>query len=730
MAPGARKPFSVSMATLLRRRYLRTRDPADINEAVRLLVEALGDGTRANPATLTNLGNALITRYDDFGDEDDLSTAVELQQQAVLSTPPGDWQLASRHNNAGNAFKAAWRVTGNAELGDLAIGHYRSALELTEDNAPERASREYNLAGALHRRYVQDADRSVLSEAVAAFHQAVRHGLNSSVEWALSAARQWGAWAVERESWDEGCMAYAYALEAVERLFRIQLLRAEKEAWLAESQGLPAEAAYAMYRAGRWEEAVVALEAGQSLLLSEVLERDRARLERLTDTEHVALVEQFRAASTALDEAMLRGAEPAVLRDRRDAVNQTIEAIRTIGGYERFLQPPDIADVRAAVPADAVVVYIAAPEWSGVALTIEPHGRIDAVELPMATATAVRRRIQALFDARRALPERAGPWEGALDAVTRWAWQAIMTAVRPLATTAERIVLVPSGMLAMLPLHAAWTPAEDTLSRRHYLLDETAVSYAPTARSLDVTARIATRAPADWVAVVADPRPTSWEPIGYAGAERAWVRRWFPAGEVLSGQDATRSAVVTAMRMATVCHFICHGLARTDSPLDSALILVGDEELTLREILALRLGPAGVSVGARLVVLSACDTHLPGTALPDEVISLPSGLIQAGFAGVVATQWPIRSEAASLLMARFYQLWRADGQDPASALRCAQKWLRDTTNDEKVKDLSPAVGSCADDDLASLVRALRLRDPHNRPYLHPSDWAALSYHGS
>lgn len=35
-----------------------------------------------------------------------------------------------------------------------------------------------------------------------------------------------------------------------------------------------------------------------------------------------------------------------------------------------------------------------------------------------------------------------------------------------------------------------------------------------------------------------------------------------------------------------------------------------------------------------------------------------------------------------------------------------------------------------DNDLAVLVRALRLRDPEARPYPHPADWAALGYHGS
>lgn len=41
-------------------------------------------------------------------------------------------------------------------------------------------------------------------------------------------------------------------------------------------------------------------------------------------------------------------------------------------------------------------------------------------------------------------------------------------------------------------------------------------------------------------------------------------------------------------------------------------------------------------IGARPVVLSACGSGLSGTASPDEVVGLPTGLLQAGAAAVVA----------------------------------------------------------------------------------------------
>jgi CHAT domain-containing protein len=288
-------------------------------------------------------------------------------------------------------------------------------------------------------------------------------------------------------------------------------------------------------------------------------------------------------------------------------------------------------------------------------------------------------------------------------------------------------VFVSAGILGLIPLHAAWWPDPSQVTARHHLLDERTISYIPSARALAATHLAAARQPAEDILVIADPQPTSHEPIGYAQPEAAWARRWFTRHQTLSGPYADHDTVIRALPSTHVHHFICHGATRPGAPLDSALLLADDSELTLREILAMRL--TGPGSGVRLAVLSACDTDRPDPGLPDEGVSLPNGLIQAGAAGVLATRWSVRSEAMSLLAARFYQLWRDNGLPPPEALRAAQRWLRDTTNREKLADLT-AARDPHDTDAAELLWALRLRDPEARPYSHPVDWAVASYHGS
>jgi CHAT domain-containing protein len=66
-----------------------------------------------------------------------------------------------------------------------------------------------------------------------------------------------------------------------------------------------------------------------------------------------------------------------------------------------------------------------------------------------------------------------------------------------------------------------------------------------------------------------------------------------------------------------------------------------------------------------------------GAEIPDEVIGFPTGLIQAGFAGVVGTQWQVNDRVAWRITTAFNTYWRIDGLAPAQALRRAQQEVRD-----------------------------------------------------
>jgi tetratricopeptide (TPR) repeat protein len=290
------------LGVLYRQRHSRTHARQDIDAAVRLLSAGV-DPETSLPGILTGLGNALLSRYDAMGDDEDLRAALRMQEAAVRRTKAGDWQLASRYNNLGNTLSRAGQVWGDRDLTRAAIDSYRAALTLTGQDAQERASREFNLAVVLAAVAGKRRGRLV-REAVATYRTAIRDGLTGSLEWAHSAATSWGEWAVRRKAWAEAAEAYCQALDVAQRLFREQLLRSQKETWLTQSQGVPGEAAYALVRLGRTQDAVRALERGRGLLISEVLDRDRADLTDLTRVGRNDLVMAYQKAASALDLAV------------------------------------------------------------------------------------------------------------------------------------------------------------------------------------------------------------------------------------------------------------------------------------------------------------------------------------------------------------------------------------------------------------------------------------------
>jgi CHAT domain-containing protein len=171
-----------------------------------------------------------------------------------------------------------------------------------------------------------------------------------------------------------------------------------------------------------------------------------------------------------------------------------------------------------------------------------------------------------------------------------------------------------------------------------------------------------------------EPQPVNAAPLPNSAHEALTAIDGLSRHRLCRHGDATRQAVLTALPEYPVGHFSCHGYANIGEPLASGLLMANDELLTLRDFLELRL------VGMRLAILSACETAIPGFQLPDEVVSLPTGLLQAGVAGIVASLWSVSGMSTMMLLARFYEVWGNTERDPAEALRRAQQWVRDTTN--------------------------------------------------
>jgi len=374
------------------------------------------------------------------------------------------------------------------------------------------------------------------------------------------------------------------------------------------------------------------------------------------------------------------------IRAAREELDAVIEEIRAVPGYEDFLAVPTFSDVAAAA-VECPLVYLAAAEPGGLALIVRGPD-VTHVPLDDLTAQTLRDKVTGHLNryARyRAAPQAAYPeWNAGLDELTGWLWDAVMGPVLHQAGDAGELVLVAGGLLGLLPLHAAWTADAGRVTGRRYVLDTVPVSYVPNARALRAARRLAGQVRPGRLLALADPWPVAADPLPMAASEAAVAAAAFPAAHtVLRRGEATFLSFEWEAKKADVLHLACHGYAALDRPLDSGLVLAGGR-ITLRRLMELQLR-------VRLAVLSACETAQPGTELPDEVVALPTGLLQAGVAGIVASQWAVPDRATAMLMAEFYRRWRQDQEAPAAALRSAQCWLRDSTTAEKRQHFGAAL---------------------------------------
>ena len=133
-----------------------------------------------------------------------------------------------------------------------------------------------------------------------------------------------------------------------------------------------------------------------------------------------------------------------------------------------------------------------------------------------------------------------------------------------------------------------------------------------------------------------------------------------------------------------------------------------------------------------MVALSACRTAFTDFQhLPDEVIGLQAGFLQAGIPSVIGTLWPVNDLSTALLMTRFYEFYlRGDAQTglppqpPARALRLAQHWLRKLTAD----DIDAYLENQPDRQVRP-VEQDAITPNREHPYANPYYWAAFVYYG-
>ncbi|MFJ7325102.1 CHAT domain-containing protein [Streptomyces cyaneofuscatus] len=151
-------------------RHERTGDITDLDTAIEV-GRAAGSG---DATALVNLGDALLSRYDDAGDPDDLREAVHVTEQAVESAPVGHPYRAHVLCGRSKALRRRFESTGDPEDLDGCLHAARGAVAATAPGGTQRPGALSALSNALSRRFELTGALADLDECVEARREAVR----------------------------------------------------------------------------------------------------------------------------------------------------------------------------------------------------------------------------------------------------------------------------------------------------------------------------------------------------------------------------------------------------------------------------------------------------------------------------------------------------------------------------------------------------------------------------
>ena len=741
-----RAQYMSTLASMLKIRFEQLGALGDLDEAIAMLRQALPLLTTTSlrrSKLLSNLGGMLQIRYERARRAPDLTEGIELGRQAVAGAPAGDLDLGVflsnlaaglwlRGLNGGpledldeaiETFAQAMQAPESDRLGpptyranqcaalldryersrtladlDRAIAVARPARDETHDD-PDSAERMTNLGVALRTRHEHAADPADLDESIRAFAAAAN--ATAAAPWRRAvAAAEWGRLAAGDRRWADALEASELAVGLLAEVAPLALPRGDQEHQLAAFDGLAPQAAACALQSGDVERAVELFEQGRGVLLSQALD---TRADVLALEEHSpqlaarfveirdrlnSLTDQLPLIDAALDETDRVREQSSALGRRRelaDAYASTLAEVRDRPGFQRFLLASPIGELRAAA-RDGPVVLVNVSDIRSDALVLTATG-IDVVTLPRLTPEAVRQHVEAFVAALdetaedRLLEELAWLWDDVAGPVLERLGLVAPPADQPW----PRVWWCPSGLLGMLPLHAAGHHDTRLDAVPLTVCDRVVSSNTPTLRALiRARARAGTGDPAladraGRAVVIAMTHTEGWTDLPAVAHEIASVREYFGSGTRQLGDGrsrATRDAVLSALARSTLAHFACHCTIDIANPSLGVLLLEDhrDQPLTIRDIGRLRLADA------ELAYLSACSTARTDAALPDEAVHFAAAFQLAGYRHVVATLWPTDDTISASVSSRVYGSLAA-GHGPAVALHIAMRRLRDELPD-------------------------------------------------
>lgn len=642
------------------------------------------------------------------------------------------------------------QISAGTKAHHEAIEHYEAAVALFEQEQPVSAGhlgRAYQNLALIYLERQSGETRANREAAERSFHRALE--FFSRGEYPVQrrdALRCTGTMYFQDEDWTDAHRCFKEAIEISDEVLGGCYTEPGKEAEVASNRTLYSHAAYCLVRLHRLGEALEVFERGKTRMLNEALSWKDLNTSSLTEERRQALkwsrdeIVRLEAENRRPDASSDTGRQARLGRQLRDSYRHLADLRAAASGMSDGQLALD--DILREIPAaGALVVPIVTPKGStALVLPSETHAvsQKHIVELPLLDVSVLGDLLAGSagsggwLNAYLDWLNGATSFESLLDALDLLAarlWEVLMAPIHERLTELgiarqAQVMIVPSGWLGLLPLHAA---SRTVSGERLTFCDDFAVSYAPSVRAartcrqrLDQRQRQGRR-----VLVVANPT----EDLRFASTEGSsvadlFVHREPNAAVLLLKSAARRSNVDREMKETNYHHFACHGVFDWTNPLRAGLRLAAGDWLCLPEILS----PAIDLAKSRLVILSGCETGMSEFRnMPDEFISLPGAFLEAGGPAVISTLWPVDDVSTKVLITEFYRL-HLEGQGVAMALRAAQMRLRKSTAGQLnlAEEYRRVYEASAGKDSYALEKSHHYQEHSDDvPFEHPFFWAAF-----
>lgn len=362
-------------------------------------------------------------------------------------------------------------------------------------------------------------------------------------------------------------------------------------------------------------------------------------------------------------------------------VTDSVSGVQTV--FSGVAEPLNRSEISTRMPTGVQLVqYAVLPDK--LLIWVVSRSDFQAIEQPISAATLnslVNGFVQLL----------AAPPSSRHDETRKLALSLYEVLIKPielLLDANKTICIVPDKSLTQLSF-AALVSSETN----DYLVAKYRFLYAPSSSIFILSTEVARKKgtlPFERILTVGNPTfdhqsHPDLSDLPNATREAQTIAGFYRQANQLLGSQANKSTFEREMERSEVVHFAGHYLPDEASPLRSGLLLAVNDRadngvFTVQEIKERRF------TRPRLIVLSACRSELDRYYNGEGAIGIARGFLGAGIPLVVASQWPVDSEATERLMIAFHRLRTQTGLPTTVALQQAQIDLLHNSENPRLRE--------------------------------------------